>query len=159
CILEYLQEHQTDIPQERILIFGFSAGALAAPTIAARLHDRVSAMILVCGGANLLDITLRSTARRSAVQITIAGRPLSGAHTRALAAQSLARVRLDPWHTAPYCADIPTLVVHGSTDRIVPADTGEVLWQRLGRPERWTCAGGHILAIAALQFHQRELVK
>mgnify|MGYP005725101679 CR=1 FL=1 len=41
-------------------------------------------------------------------------------------------------------------MVHGSTDTAVPADTGELLWERLGKGERWVMPVGHELVFAAL---------
>ena len=36
------------------------------------------------------------------------------------------------------------------TDTAVPADTGELLWERLGKGERWVMPVGHELVFAAL---------
>lgn len=43
----------------------------------------------------------------------------------------------------PAGANVPSLLIVGTTDRAVPAATGEELWQLLGKPERWSISGGH----------------
>ena len=36
------------------------------------------------------------------------------------------------------------LLLHAAFDRIVPASTGDELYRRSGRPERWTYPLGHL---------------
>src|SRR5690606_38269964 len=55
----------------------------------------------------------------------------------------LACAPLDSYHTARFLRDIPTLLIHGSRDRAVPAAAGDLLWERAGRPTRWSRAMGH----------------
>lgn len=45
---------------------------------------------------------------------------------------------------------VATLMIQGSADAAVPADTGELLWSRLGNAERWVMPVGHELVFAAL---------
>jgi hypothetical protein len=40
---------------------GFSAGALAAPTAAARIHDQLSAVVLIGGGCDIFRISQESS--------------------------------------------------------------------------------------------------
>lgn len=71
--------------------------------------------------------------------------------TRAQVDRLLAAYRtqapLDSANVAPLLgpagANVPSLLIVGTTDRAVPAATGEELWQLLGKPERWSIAGGH----------------
>src|SRR5262249_17140887 len=61
-VIDFLEDQNPDrLVGKPIAIMGYSAGALAGPAVAARLHDRVAAVVLVGGGANLLDISQRST--------------------------------------------------------------------------------------------------
>jgi fermentation-respiration switch protein FrsA (DUF1100 family) len=38
---------------------------------------------------------------------------------------------------------MPMLLIHGTRDLAVPAHLGDLLWERLGRPERWSEEAGH----------------
>jgi len=58
--------------------------------------------------------------------------------------------KLDAYHTAQEMHDVPVLILHASTDEAVPAETGDLLYQQLGQPERWTYPIGHELIFAGL---------
>ena len=45
--------------------------------------------------------------------------------------------------TAPLLARTPVLQVHAKGDETVPARTGEVLYERLGRPDRYDFIADH----------------
>ena len=55
-----------------------------------------------------------------------------------------AATRLDALRTAPLLSKTPVLQLHAEWDTIVPAPTGDVLWDALGRPERWAYRTGHL---------------
>jgi len=78
--------------------------------------------------------------------------PPSGEQVLNLSRQYLDHAPLDGHHLAPLLAGKPTLIVQASSDRAVPANLGERLWNLAGRPERWTLPVGHELVFAALPF-------
>lgn len=157
-------------------LVGMSGGAFASPAVWARTPERFSALVLIAGGANLLDARVRSNYARISSDIGLRVHPVhTDPSTRAaglthaagpdeglleiantemrrlmierpeLGAGYLDAASLDPYHLGPAieASGMPTLVVHGSRDRAVPADLGDLLWTRLGRPERWSYPLGH----------------
>lgn len=64
---------------------------------------------------------------------------------------------MDPYHTAAAIPADRVLVIQASSDRIVPTPTGDRLWERLGRPERWTFQGGHTLLFWRLDGYATDI--
>lgn len=130
-----------------IAVLGSSAGGLAAPAVAARLRelygDRVKGLVTVAGGADLLDITLRTKATRSSLRLTRPGETLDRATERRVRDAYLAHNPLDGYNLGDELAGLPTLVIYGRFDDWVPGDSGELLWRRLGKPARMVFWGGH----------------
>ena len=124
-----------------------------APAVAARLGERVKAMILVGSGANLMEVSQKSTFFDGGVRLqylpTEKMRTKEEEETRrsALKAEFIAEyakaTRLDSLVVASHLRTIPTLMLHGVADEIVPAKDGDELWQLLGKPERWEFSLGH----------------
>lgn len=143
-MLAYFAEFRPDVPRDPLVFLGFSLGALTVPTVAARLDSGVDAAVIVGGGANagriLVDGDLTGPSRRYLRQKLGSG---VAKRLRTYPQQHLEHARLDPYHTAPYLIDTPVLVLQAAFDRIVPAATGDVLYERLGQPDRWTYSLGH----------------
>ncbi len=143
AVLEYLAQERPDIVRAPLALLGCSAGALVAPAVAARLPGRFDAAVLVGGGCNLLDIGLR-TALSDARPPIVWDRQEDEEDQQARAVAAYARAtRLDPLHTARALRGTPTLMLHATYDRIIPAERGLELWDLLGRPERRNLLGGH----------------
>lgn len=142
------------------VVIGFSAGALSAPAVVARLRERgldtIAATVLIGGAANLVEVAARSTFYDGGV--TLETRPLkpgeptdrnerpnrpSAALLRKLGTRYLELCRLDPYHTAAALRGMPVLQVHAIWDTWVPADLGDLLYQRLERPDILWHTGGH----------------
>ena len=142
--LSFLAKNRPDVPQETIVGLGFSAGALAMPTVAARLGDRIDAVVLIGGGANILGISQNSALTNGGLEIQLD--PGETTITWEQTMQTYLKLAgLDPYNTAPLLTDTPVLVYHAAFDRIVPAKYGRMLIGRLGRPERYTILGGHAI--------------
>lgn len=158
-VLAYLSEIQPEVSQERLVITGYSAGSLALPTIAALLSDKVDAAVFVGGGANvagiLADSKLTSLARRVRESRSVA----NVGELKALPAEYLSESRFDPYHTARYLADKPVLLLHAQFDAIVPARYGNLLYEQLGRPERWSYPLGHIFLFWALPSQAEKIAE
>jgi pimeloyl-ACP methyl ester carboxylesterase len=143
ALLEYMETNRPDVPRDPVVLMGFSAGALATPTIAARLLDRVDAVVLVGGAANLLEVSQRSTLTSGGLQINWAEGLDTKENRKRLFEAYLKHSELDPYHTAPLLEDIPVLQIHAMFDSIVPARNGELLHDRLDKPDCMTFLGGH----------------
>jgi hypothetical protein len=128
---------------------GFSLGALCTPAVYARLQEtmpgEIKAAVLVGGGVNLLDITMRASLPGLELQINWGPGRGGEADKAKFVQRYLDHARLDPYHTAPLLRQIPVLQMHAQMDKIVPADTGEQLYELLGRPDRINFLGGHEL--------------
>lgn len=127
------------------LAIGMSGGAMTLPTILARDPQRYTAAIMIAGGAELLSLTDLSAYKPmiGALDFFWQGGPPTDERRRAMSELFLSAMPLDPYHTAAAIAPKRLLIIHGKFDAAVPAANGELLWQRLNRPERWTVNGGH----------------
>jgi hypothetical protein len=132
-------------------IMGTSGGGMTLPVVYAREPERYSAAVLIGSAADLWLIARRSayTHDASSVAVTIKGvkgPAPEGSHGFDWAAFDglyLKHAALDPFHTARSMQGRKVLMFHGETDRAVPAELADVLWERLGKPERWSYPTGH----------------
>lgn len=124
---------------------GMSGGAMVLPTVVALEPERYAAAVLIAGGANSFSISRRSSYARTidAMRLDWVGGNPSPQMADALDKEYLRASTLDAYHTASALAGKPVLMLHGRGDAAVPADAGEVLWRRLGKPERWSTPMGH----------------
>lgn len=136
AVLDYLREHRPDLPTEPVVIVGFSAGALAAPAVAARLGERVRGLVLIGGGADVMTIARTTKLPSVSLGLRCDDQPVNDELFEAARDSYRRHSRLDPYVLAPTLAETPVLMVHAHNDVTVPAETGNVLWDRLGRPCR-----------------------
>ena len=147
--LRYLASNRPDVPVRPLVVVGFSAGAIATPTVVARLDARpegpVDAAVLIGGGVNALDIALRSELVKRSIPVMRDGKEMPREALLVLRDPYLQASRLDPYHTAMLLRGRPVLQAHGRADTWVPASSGELLYERLGRPDQLVMSGGHEL--------------
>lgn len=143
AVLEYIKQQRPDLQGVPVALIGFSAGALATPTAAARVHDQIDAVVIIGGGCNLLRISQESTFADGGLKVRCGEEKVPRATVERLSELYLEASVLDPYHTALLIQDLPILQVHASTDTWVSAACGELLYERLNRPERLTMHGGH----------------
>src|SRR5262245_31136353 len=155
--LEYVLKNRPDLTSGPIVVVGFSAGALAAPTAAALLRDRVNAVVLIGGGADLFRISQESTLTNGGLVVRCGKDKPPRAVLDELDRLYLQRTRLDPYAVAGALRGIPVLQVHARWDTWVPAASGRLLYERLGRPDRMTIAGGHEMLFYFLPGHARAI--
>ncbi|MBS0198434.1 MAG: hypothetical protein JSR77_16915 [Planctomycetes bacterium] len=118
-------------------IVGFSAGSLTAPVVIARDPGRYKAQVHVGGGADFFLIVEHCVFKGvTGVSIEwVGGRPDIETFERASAAY-LASTCLDGYHLAADAGKVPALMYIAENDDAVPAAMGNLLWERMGRPER-----------------------
>jgi len=146
------------------VVIGASAGALAAPVLIKRLGG-VDAAVYIGGGANVPEIALESSIRIYRPKILIRDKGSRGRH-KALRENALLRLKevalqrsqIDPLKIAPTLPEIPTLMLSGELDRIVPAHTGDLLYKALGRPERWRYPTGHLALFLGLPLQAARVI-
>lgn len=131
-----------------VALLGFSLGALVGVTSGARIANELSAAVFVGGGTHFGSVLIRSQVLRRDD-----GEPLFQVPEHRMAQLELdylAASRLDAFHTAGQLLNTPTLLIDGRTDGIVNSRYAHMLWQRLGKPERWTIDGGHSVLFLSL---------
>lgn len=145
AVLEYLKKTRPRLEQSPLVVLGFSAGALTTPTVVARIQDRVTAAVLIGGGANLFMLSQRSDLTDGGIRVSWPGELGTAADRERLSDAYLRASRLDPYHTARTMVDKPVLLVQAALDSTVQASGGDLLWERLEQPDRWVFSGGHRL--------------
>jgi predicted esterase len=142
----HLEEKRPELKTLPRMAIGFSGGAMTLPTVVAREPDRYSAAIMVGGGADFWLMNQRSNYRTlvDAVHEKWDGAEPTKQDLARLDTLYLKNSPLDSYHTAAALKGKPMLLIQGTTDLAVPSPLGDVLWERLGKPERWLQEGqGH----------------
>ncbi len=145
--LMHVRQRFPALAERPLAVIGCSLGSLMTPALVTRLGDQVRACVLVGSGANMLRITGESW-QDSYYSRVRRGRgdalSLPSGERQRLLTTYLERTTLDPYVTAAALRHIPTLMLHAEWDAIVPASSGDLLWEQAGRPERWSGAFGHV---------------
>ncbi len=141
-----------------VVVAAFSAGGNAAPAVIARLGERVRAAAIVVAGADLMRITVASGLGDTGLDAERNGRRIDRRSIRDTVRQELSeryldRVQLDGWVLGPRLEPVPTLLVLGRFDAVVPTATGRLLRARLGEPETWWVLGGHVGTYVSLTWN------
>lgn len=156
---DHVSSVRPDLANLPRVVVGSSAGAITLPTVVAREPDRYLAAVLIGGGVDYWLINSRSNYRRTADALRyrwLRGEPTEVDERRVDAAY-LAASPLDGYHTSKVLRDKPVLMLHGVLDRAVPAALGELLWLRLGKPERIQLQVGHEMLFASVAGQLTEI--
>lgn len=160
----HVHELRPDLADAPHVLVGMSGGAIALSTVHARTPDRYDAAVFIAGGSNFL-LTNENSNYASWVQALQYewGQKEPKADERReimgkLSEQYLERSPLDGYHLARLLRDKPVLMLHGRTDRAVPAEFGDQLWERLGKPERWVFPVGHEILFVTLNAQTARML-
>jgi len=126
-----------------IVIVGISAGALNTPAVYHEMKEDVDAVVLVAGGANMLDIIQNGAFTKWRLTHD-GGNTFTNDELKNIEIKYLKQPSRDPYHLAPTLPHENLLLIHAKYDAIVPAENGNLLWERAGYPERWIFSGGHL---------------
>lgn len=148
---DYLNKERPALAAAPRIAIGCSGGAMTLPTVVARDPEPYKAAVLIGGGAGFWLLNERSNYAEMIGAVDARWKPAADAlgdapkeaDRRKLADLYLDHAALDAFHTAAALEGKRVLMVHGSLDRAVPAPLGDALWERLGRPERWSEEVGH----------------
>lgn len=148
ALVESLDRMRPDLADRPLLVTGFSAGALAAPAVAARLHEqypeRRVLLLLIGGGGTLLDIAQTSTLTNGGVRLKHPDWPEpTPEQLSALQERYESRSRLDPIRAAAALRDIPVLHIHADADTVVPTTAAERFNAAHGGVDRLVHRGDH----------------
>lgn len=157
AMLEFLTRRWPELSKGHRIVAGGSAGSIAVPAVVAKI-GRPDAVILVGAGGNaarivsessLAPLTLYRHEGAGANRIRVR---LSKAELLAVQKVMYAATRLDPLRLAKRLQGIPTLMLRAELDQIVPVATNDLLFEALGRPERWSLPVNHIMLFGALHL-------
>ncbi len=127
------------------IAIGMSGGAMTLPSVLAREPDAYAAAVIIAGGCDFFAINEESNYKTLIEAIDFAwspGQP-TDEQRRELDKLYLQETRLDSYHAAAALRGKAMLMIHGDHDGAVPARLGDLLWERLGKPERWVETAGH----------------
>ncbi len=144
AVLTYLRQSGTSAPSPLVLI-GVSSGAVAAPVVAARLHQDfpISAAVLIAGGSDVASILLETTLDPEDLRLQRRRGRLDQGEAEAFAASYHHTVRLDSAAIVEWLGQRPILILEGGYDSAIPRSSRSLLDRRLRRPERWWYPVGH----------------
>lgn len=142
---QHLKELHPELASLPRVAIGFSGGAITLPIVVAREPDAYKAGILVGGAAHYWLINANSTYADmiAAVRLKWLAEPTLE-QKRAIAEAYLRHAPMDAFHAAGVIRGKPMLMIQANADSAVPAVLGDVLWERLGRPDRWIKPGEHL---------------
>jgi hypothetical protein len=144
-----------------VVAVAMSGSGIVLPTVAAYLPGELDAAVIIAGGANAAAISRESSYRSlvDAVRFSFTP-PAPGPEQLAeMDRLYLELSELDAAHTARALHGSPVLMVHANNDTAVPAALGELLWQRLGEPERWSMTATHELVFLRMALRLAELTQ
>jgi hypothetical protein len=156
-LIAYLQAHRSDLLVGPRVIAGMSAGAIALPTVVARIGP-VDAAVVIGGGENVAEIIAGSPLFSQHIELVdlqletgLEGErnvkllPCANPKKRAEFVSSVLRQsKIDPHYAAAALKNTTVLMVQAKYDGIVPASAGQSMYESLDRPERWQYRTGHI---------------
>lgn len=157
ALIAYLQSHRSDLLVGPRVIVGMSAGAIALPTVVARIGP-VDAAVVIGGGENVAEIIADSplfSQHIELVDVCLEASPKGDRNVKLVPCENLKKraefvaavlqkSKIDPRHAAPALKGAPVLMVQAKYDDIVPAAAGQSMYESLDRPERWQYRTGHI---------------
>jgi predicted esterase len=161
--LDYVHGLRPELVGKPVVLIGMSGGAMMLPTVYAYASDSYDGAVLIAGGADFLSIAIESNYRtwidasvfdfKAGTQEVRLNTDLGKPTKEQLATLSsvyLEHSKLDAYQTASEMGGIPVLMLHASLDQAVPASSGQLLYERLGEPDRWSYPLGHELIFAGL---------
>ena len=157
AMIQIVREERPQLDGKPVVVLGFSAGAIGAPTVAARLGDQVKGVVLIGGGVNIARIAQTSALSDFGLGVSFNGQKVKGDNLERLSDAYLKAATLDSYHTAECLRHTPALMLQAAEDDIVPVQTGRTLYEQMGRPERWVFAGGHELMFLQLGWFDSQI--
>lgn len=143
--LRYVNMLHPELAELPRIAIGFSGGAISLPTVVAREPAKYKAAVLVGGACHYWLTNAHSTYADMIRAIRVEWvTPPTLDQRRRVAEAYLRHAPLDAFHTAAALHGTPTLVIQANADSAVASVLGDVLWERLGKPDRWIRPGEHL---------------
>ena len=157
AMVQMVRRERPNLIDKPVLVVGFSAGAIGAPTVAARLGEQVKGIVLVGGGVDVSRIAQTSALSDFGLGVSYNGQRVTGEKLDRLSTAYLKAATLDSFHTASTLRHTPALMLQAIADDIVPVQTGQTLYERMGKPERWLFDGGHEMLFLQLGWFDTKI--
>ena len=141
-----------------LALIGISAGALNTPAVYHELQEDIDAVILVAGGANMFEI-VQDGAFTNWRFTNKNGEKYSRDELQEIGNAYINTPSRDPFFLAAELPHDKTLIIHAKWDEVVPAENGDLLYERAGKPERWIYPSGHLGLFATFEWHADDIVK
>ncbi len=160
--LGFVYSQQPELTSLPLVVMGSSLGSFTTPALVARLQESgtpPAASVMIGSGGNLLRIL--GTSWEDSWYSEVRGKRKMSVPARArpvMYAEYLRCTTLDPLARAAELRRQPLLMIHAAWDLIVPASTGDALWEAAGRPERWSVYAGHIPMFVTLRTRKQSIV-
>jgi hypothetical protein len=144
AVLTHLRRSR-DLAAPPLVLIGVSSGAVAAPVVAARLHEDfpIEVAVLIAGGADVASILLKTTLDPSDLRLNLQGKRVDQQEADAFASSYHRTVRLDSAAIVEWFGRRPILLLEGGYDTAIPSSSRSLLDRRLRHPERWWYPVGH----------------
>lgn len=144
AVLTHLRQTGLSAPSPLVLI-GVSSGAVAAPVVAARLHQDfpIATAVLIAGGSDVASILLETTLEPEDLRLRRHRGRLDQSEEEAFTSSYHRTVRLDSAAIVEWLGQRPVLLLEGGYDSAIPRSSRSLLDRRLRRPERWWYPVGH----------------
>jgi pimeloyl-ACP methyl ester carboxylesterase len=137
-----------DQPPPALCVLGISLGGMVATAIAAAEPDLTAVTICLSGG-DVADLVVTSSENR--VQRWRHWRhEADGVGDDHVRQDVLQNLRHEPLRTAHAVATEKVLFITGTLDTVVPTRHQDLLWEALGRPQRFCVPFGHYSAFLVL---------
>lgn len=163
--VSHVHDLRPDLSASPHVLVGMSGGAIALSTVHARTPERYDEVVFIAGGSNFLLTNEYSNYASwvQALQYDWGPTEPSTVERRAIMAKLsdayLPQAPLDAYNLARLLRDKPVLMLHGKTDKAVPAEYGDQLWERLGKPERWIFPVGHEILFVTLNAQTGRILR
>lgn len=148
---------QSEVDTNKVASFGISYGAIVN-AMAAGAEPRISYHIFALGGGDLPKIIMNTTEPLIRGQVASVSRA-RGWTKEQLAAELERTLKSDPLNSAPLLKRENVLMVVAQFDAIVGTQYENLLWRRLGCPERIVVPLGHTTTVLALPFVKGEALQ
>lgn len=145
AVCAHIAESRPAVPVDHRVGLGMSGGGMILSTVIAHDPTPYVSAVFIGAGCDFARIAMDSNYTDWIDAVRLAwpeGTRTPEAERRFTDAYRAAAV-LDSYATAPRLKGLPILMIHGEVDLAVPAAMGDLLWERLGEPERWSEALGH----------------
>lgn len=134
-----------DLPQHPMVAVGFTRHNRDADGGDTVRDAALDAVVLIGGGADAFFLSQHSSFTDGGVRVRCGKDKVAPEVIDRLDELYIQHSKLDPYYTAPLLRGLPMLVVDARGDTWVPAAGGELLFDRLGRPDRLTIGADHDL--------------